>query len=156
MNDIVKFVHLLSIVVWLGMLLFFTFLAAPSIFKVLPREAAGAVVGDIFPKYWAVGYVAGALSLITLIIISYAEKGFPAARILILAVMTATTFYSGLSVGARAREIKAEIRVTEEAGKKEALRKDFLKVHFISSVLNIVVIALGLVLVFLTARGMRV
>ncbi|MCK5237718.1 MAG: DUF4149 domain-containing protein, partial [Deltaproteobacteria bacterium] len=64
--DIFKFVHLLSIVTWVGMLIFFSFVAAPSIFKVLPRESAGDVVGSIFPKYWLLGYLCGALSILSL------------------------------------------------------------------------------------------
>ena len=40
-------------VIWVGMIVFFTFFAAPSIFKALPRELAGEVIGHIFPKYWA-------------------------------------------------------------------------------------------------------
>jgi uncharacterized membrane protein len=151
---ILKFIHLLSIVIWIGALVFFSFLAAPSIFKVLPRETAGEVVGHIFPKYWITGYMASILALATLVIISFQQKGLPTARIGILVVMTLVTFYSGLVVGSKARAIKAEIKGTEEPSKKTELREKFKKVHAVSSVLNLVVIILGLVLVFLTSRVM--
>ncbi|HLC18716.1 MAG TPA: DUF4149 domain-containing protein [Thermodesulfobacteriota bacterium] len=155
LHDVVRFIHLLSIVLWVGSLVFFSFFAAPSIFKVLPREAAGDVVGDIFPKYWAVGYVSSVLALATLVMISLMEKNFPAVRVLILSVMTAVTFYSGLSVGTKARAIKAEMRAAEETSAKEELGKGFKKVHAISSALNVVIIVLGVALVFFTSRSMR-
>ncbi|MFQ5442331.1 MAG: DUF4149 domain-containing protein [Thermodesulfobacteriota bacterium] len=154
-NGIAKFIHLMSMVIWLGSLIFFSFFAAPSIFKALPREEAGTVVGHIFPKYWAIGYVSSSLALITLLIFSYTEKSFPALRVLLLAAMTAVTFYSGLSVGSRARAIKAEIKVTVDPEQKQLLRKKFKKVHIISSTLNLIIIAGGVVLVFLTSQGLR-
>jgi uncharacterized membrane protein len=74
MLNIFRFVLLLSVVVWVGGLIFFTFFVAPSIFKVLPRELAGELVSNIFPKYWALGYVAGLLSLASLLAISRVEE----------------------------------------------------------------------------------
>ncbi|GMR04696.1 MAG: DUF4149 domain-containing protein [Thermodesulfobacteriota bacterium] len=152
---IAKFIHLLSIVVWLGALVFFSFFAAPSIFKVLPREEAGTVVGAIFPKYWAIGYVSSSLAIIALLVVSYIEKSFPAIRLLLLAAMTVITFYSGLTVGARARTLKADIKATEDTEKKALFRKEFKKVHFVSSVLNMTVIAGGVVLIFFTSQALK-
>ena len=43
--QLIKFVHLLGITIWVGSLVFFTLIAAPSIFKNLPRETAGEVIG---------------------------------------------------------------------------------------------------------------
>ncbi len=149
MLEVLGFIHLLSIVVWLGMLIFFTFGAAPSIFKTLPKETAGDVVGSIFPKYWITGYVASVLATATLIAISSARMAWPGWRLPILIAMTVITFYSGLVVGVKARSIKAKIR--EGSDDRETLKHDFRKVHAVSAVLNITVIALGLILVFLTS-----
>jgi uncharacterized membrane protein len=147
--ETLKFIHLLSIVVWLGMLIFFTFIGAPAIFRELPRETAGQVVGRIFPKYWLTGYIASVLSLATLGAASFMQRAFPAWRILILIAMTVISFYSGLVVGKKARSLKA--RIKQGSDDKEALKRDFKKVHALSAVLNITVIALGLVLVWLIA-----
>jgi small-conductance mechanosensitive channel len=154
MLSLIKFIHLSSLVVWIGMIVFFSFFAAPSIFKVLPRETAGEVVGAIFPKYWIMGYISSVAALATLLVISYAEKTLPIARVLILAIMTVTTFYSGLVVGKRAVSIKAQIKAAEEPAEKESLRVVFKKVHEKSSRLNMAVLALGVLLVFLTAQGL--
>ncbi len=155
MLSLINFIHLSSLVVWIGMIVFFSFFAAPAIFKVLPRETAGEVVGEIFPKYWLVGYVSSVAALSTLITLSFVHKTFPFARLFILAFMTVTTFYSGLVVGKEAVGIKMKMRATEDPAEKESLRAEFKKVHSRSSLLNMTVLALGAVLVFLTARGLR-
>ena len=149
MLEVLKFIHLLSIVVWLGMLIFFTFLGAPSIFKTLPKETAGDVVGSIFPKYWITGYITSVLATATLIAISSMRMAWPGWRLPVLIAMTVISFYSGLVVGKKARSIKAKIR--EGSDDLEALKRDFRKIHAVSAILNITVITLGLVLVFLTS-----
>mgnify|MGYP001565406764 FL=1 len=152
----IRFIYLFSLVIWIGSILFFSFFAAPSIFKVLPRETAGEVVGDIFPKYWMIGYISGIVSILSVIIIYIKEKGNYTAIISVLAIMTILTFYSGMAVGQKARAIKAEIKITEDASKKEGLKKEFSTVHRKSAILNGIILALGIILIFLTASSMRV
>lgn len=148
---ILKFLHLLSLVVWIGGIIFFSLIAAPSIFKVLSRETAGDVVGDIFPKYWIMGYICSIMALLTLFIISAKENTLPKLRILILAIMLATTFYSGLVVGNKARQIKAQIRSMEDSPQRESLTERFKIIHRRSTILNGIVLLLGLTVIFLTA-----
>jgi hypothetical protein len=155
MVHIVKFIHLSSLVVWFGSIVFFSFIAAPSIFKVLPRETAGDVVGEIFPKYWLIGYVCSITALFTLTYMAVYEKMFPVLKISLLVFMTLLTFYSGLAVGGKAREIKAEIKRIEDTAKKESLRAEFKSLHLKSVILNIAVLILSIVFVFLTAYDMR-
>lgn len=151
-----RFIHLLSLVSWIGMISFFTFFAAPSIFKILPRELAGDVVGDIFPKYWVIGYISSIVAIASLAALGVMEKSLPVARIILLVVMTSVTFYSGLVVAKEAVRIKAESRVAENQAKKDELRGAFKKVHAVSASLNIFVFILGLVVLFLTSRGMTI
>ncbi|WP_115863832.1 DUF4149 domain-containing protein [Halorussus litoreus] len=47
--------------VWLGSIIFFSFVAAPTTFDVLGDDA-GQVVNAIFPKYYAFGGVLGAIA----------------------------------------------------------------------------------------------
>ncbi len=152
----VKFIHLFALVLWVGTLLFFSFIAAPAVFKTLSRESAGEVVGVIFPKYWILGYTSSILILVTLLILSSVEGVFPLTRVVIIAIMTVTTFYSGLVVGKKARAIKASIKATEDAGEIQALRKEFGRTHGVSAVLNLIVVVLGVVFVFLTAMNLHI
>lgn len=155
MLNFLRFVLLFCITVWMGMLIFFTFLAAPSIFKVLPRELAADLVANIFPKYWLVGYISGILSLIALLVISFIEKVFPAGRLFLISLMTAITFYSGLVVGMKAGEVRAEMKQARDPQTTAALKEDFKRLHFRSAALNISVILLGAGYIYLTARTLR-
>ncbi len=155
MLNIFRFALLLCIVVWVGGLVFFTFFVAPSVFKVLPRELAGALVADIFPKYWVMGYVAGVLSFASLLAVSFIEKAFPAARILLLAFMTGLTFYSGLVIAPEARSVQEELKSATGPAEIAGLKEEFRAIHLRSYSLNMAVMVSGVVFVFFTARGSR-
>ena len=152
---VIRFIHLISLVVWVGSIIFFSFFAAPSIFKSLPRETAGDVIGVIFPKYWMVGYICSIVLLVTLIAIAVDAKSLPTLKVGILVVMTALTFYSGLAVGGKARTIKAEIRSVEAVEQKEPLMKRFKVLHRRSMILNVVILLLGLFFIYLTSYSLR-
>ncbi|MDR4504807.1 MAG: DUF4149 domain-containing protein [Candidatus Scalindua sp.] len=152
----ITFIHLMSLVVWIGSMIFFSFFGAPSIFKILGRELAGDVIGDIFPKYWLIGYVCSTTALGSLIYLWRYGKSGITARIIILAVMMASTFYTGVSIGSNAGEIKAQMRTAEEGEKKEELRHRFSKIHRRSMVMNAIILILGIVTVFMTAYHVRI
>ncbi|MZH42488.1 MAG: DUF4149 domain-containing protein, partial [Nitrospinae bacterium] len=65
MSSLLNFIYLLSLVCWIGSIIFFSFFVAPVVFKTLEREKAGEIVGIIFPRYYMVGYVCGGLILLT-------------------------------------------------------------------------------------------
>lgn len=161
MVETFKFIHLASIVVWVGSIVFFSFFAAPSIFRSLSREEAGKLVGLIFPKYYMVGYVSGFLSITTLFYLGNMDGSIlPETRLAILVFMAIVTLYSGIFVGGKARRIKAEIQElkdsTEENNKEKlgGLRKEFGKTHRVSMILNVTVFLSSLVLVYLTAQSL--
>jgi len=152
---LIRFLHLLSLVAWLGGMIFFSFIAAPSIFKILPRETAGDVVGDIFPKYWMIGYICSITAVATIMILSFQEKAYPWARIGLLVLMTALVFYAGKVIGKNAMEVKVQIRATEDQTQKEALRFKFKAIHRNSMIMNVVILILGIVVILLTAYALR-
>jgi uncharacterized membrane protein len=142
---IIKFIHLLTMVIWFGGMIFFSFIAAPSIFKILPKTTAGDLVGDIFPKYYLIGYIASLILLGTLIWLGQRNFKPIAVPLIIMAIMTGLTYYSGMVVGAKARAIKTELHETQDEVKKEKLAKSFKKIHGISMMLNVSIIALSIV-----------
>lgn len=144
---IIKYIHLLTAVIWFGGMIFFSFIAAPSIFKVLPREMAGDVVGDIFPKYYIIGCVASLILLGTLYWIGRENFKTILIPLIIMGIMTGMTFYSGLVIGPKARSIKAEIRQISDETKKKELKKSFKKIHGVSMAFNITIIILSLIYV---------
>ena len=144
-----QFIHLLSLAVWIGSIVFFSFVAAPAIFKTLPRETAGDVVGRIFPQYYKLGYVCGIFALGTLPLISSGAM----ERAICLVLMTVVTFYSAFMMGPKIRRLKNELRETTE--NIEQKKRQFSKLHGISMGLNMLVLATGLILLFLTAAQFR-
>lgn len=153
---IVKFIHIMSLVVWIGGIIFFSFFAAPSIFKVLDRELAGDVVGNIFPKYWLIGYICSPIALGTLIFLAKYSTASVGIRIVLLSVMLITVFFTGLAIGSKAKKIKAEMRATEDVVKKEEIRKHFGKIHGISIMLNMAVLLMGIATIFITAYYIKI
>lgn len=51
--------------IWLGSIVFFSFVGAPTTFAVLDREHAASVVNAIFPKYYLFGIALGVVALAT-------------------------------------------------------------------------------------------
>jgi len=148
----IQFIYILSLAVWIGGIVFFSFFTAPAVFKTLDREKAGEVVGVIFPKYYALGYTCSVLSMAALLV---AGGGFPRLHFILLAAMAGCTFYSGLIVGPRAKHLKEQIKSQDDPQQKDALKSQFDKTHTLSVRLNGTVLVLGLGVLWLTAAGMN-
>lgn len=156
MIPILKSVHVLVLVLWIGGMAFMTFVAAPSVFKVLPREQAGDVVGDIFPKYFTLGYVYCLIAILTAVGVYLKEDYWNKPKLLVLGFMLILTFYDGLAVAPRAHAVRTEMKKVEEGEQKKALWDEFARLHTQSATINIIVLGLGLAVVITTAYFMRV
>ncbi|MDI3317363.1 MAG: DUF4149 domain-containing protein [Bacillota bacterium] len=73
-RTLAAFLYFGSIGVWLGSLLFFSFTAAPAIFRVLGTEGGGRVVGAIFPTY----YLHSALTAVIALAVLFVAPRWPA------------------------------------------------------------------------------
>ncbi len=150
----VRAVYLLALACWVGSIVFFSFVGAPSIFKALSREQAGDVVGVIFPKYYAMGTACGLLALACLLILSRGAK-IPWLGAGLLIMMLGANIYAHAVVQPQVRALKAEIRNAEaRAEVVEPARARFGRLHGFSMILNVVVLAGGVVLIIWTARSL--
>src|SRR5208337_2134602 len=116
------FLYLLSLVCWLGGMVFFAFFVAPVIFSRLPIAEAGKVVAGVFPRYYLLGYVAGIIAVVLAVyfaITSAETRGWWSAAAVLLAIALGLTFYAGLVVRPQVDRIRA---VTEEANPDPARR----------------------------------
>jgi|SRR5437868_5034237 len=89
-----RFLMLLSLVIWLGGIIFFAILA-PTTFSILPtRHLAGSVVGAMLSKLHWMGIVAGIVFLASSLIYSRLSTGearlFGARHILLYAMLVLT------------------------------------------------------------------
>lgn len=147
MRGVLRAIYLLSLTVWVGTLVFFSFAATPRIFAMLPRDEAARAVAALFPVYYATGWIAGGLALAaTLGLAALARTFGPAARwrAAILALMLAVSAYAGLVV-------LPEVRAARLAGDTAARDAG----HRLSVLLNLAVIlgGVGLVVLSSTERG---
>lgn len=151
MQTFLSFIYLLSLVSWIGSIIFFSFFAGPAIFKVLEREKAGELVGAIFPRYYAIAYTCGVLALLTLLL------GAPKPlnlRLGLLLVMMACTLVSGFVINPKARDLKMRRASAKEEKEREALDAEFKVWHGRSVGLNGTVLFVGLLLLWFTAGGL--
>ena len=136
----------LSIAFWVGGASLFTFILTPIIFKSFPRDQAGVIVGHLFPAYFRWGLACGLLALITRLIVRGKEG---AAATVILVIMLCLTSFQAFYIEPRAVALKKEIPSFESTPKDHPARKAFGKLHGISAVCNLSIIAGGIALVVL-------
>jgi hypothetical protein len=147
------FIYLLSIVCWLGGMVFFSLLTAPVIFRVLTREDAGKMVGAIFPRYYLLGYVAGAIGLVLAIYFTVVriERLWWGLSALALALALGLTIYAGAVVRPRIDSIHI---VAEEPNPDAAQKSEFDRLHRLSVALNGSVMVLNLLALLSSAAAL--
>ena len=150
--NFIHFVYILSLVGWVGGIVFFSFFTAPVIFKLLDREKAGEVVGVIFPKYYFLGYVCAVMTLFSLLV---STQEFFGPKQILLFIMIVGWFYAGLVVSPKSRNLKALRQSASSAEEKELYEVKFKKVHSLAVKLNGTVLLAGLGLLWFSAIGLK-
>lgn len=154
--SIVKFFMLLSLVVWVGGIIFFAFVVAPTVFRVLPtHQLAGNVVSrSLMLLHW-IGLTSGVVFVVTSMINSAVVTGSAqpfAARHLLVYLMIVLTLVSIFAVGVRMETLKKDMVTIDDVPKDDARRVEFNQLHVWSTRLEGTVLLMGLAVVFLTAR----
>ena len=149
MFSFLRYLLLLALVLWIGGIVFFSFIASPSIFKILPREQAGLVVGDIFPKYHLLGYASCLIALGCLVGLRQlgAVQSVRAAMI-VLVLMGGIQVTMGLVIGPKVIEARDAVKAAAPGPEKDRLEKKFRGLHGVSMILNLVLLILGLILLY--------
>ena len=146
-STLINFIYLLSLVCWVGSIIFFSFFVAPVVFKTLEQEKAGELVGIIFPRYYMIGYVCGVLVLVALLLTGPETAGLKWCA---WGIMMLGTVCAGLAVNPKARILKEKLRNAPETEKPD-LEARFKTLHSLSVKLNATVLFAGLWLLWLTA-----
>ncbi len=144
-----RFVYLLALAIWLGTMVFHSFVVAPTLFAALPQHAAGDAVSRLFPKYYLLGYACGAAcTLIPLVLWLSGRSPSAWGPIALLgASMWAATVFAGTVVHGKASALRQELRTGNEA-----VRPAFVRWHRVAVVLNLAVLATGVGVTVLVAR----
>ena len=151
-----RFLMLLSLVVWLGGITFFAFVLAPTVFSVLPtRELAGTVVNRTLPLLHWMGLVSGTVFLATSMGYSALTMGSAQAvapRHILVLVMLVLTLVSMFVVSSRMTALRAQMGPIDAVPHEDARRVEFNRLHQWSTRIEGSVYLIGLVVLYLTAR----
>ena len=151
-----RYLMLLSLMVWIGGLIFFAFVVAPSAFAVLPtRQLAGNVVGRSIDGLHWMAIVSGLVYLVASLLYSRLSTGAMhpfAARNVLIIVMLGLTLVSQFAVIPRMDALRSSMGVVDSVPLDNPARVAFDGLHIWSTRIESGVLLLGLALTYLTAQ----
>ena len=160
-----RFLMLLSLVVWLGGLIFFAFVLAPTAFSpgLLPtRHLAGSIVGRSLDRLHYIAIVSGIVFLITSMLYSWMALGNArplAARHVLIVLMLLLTVISQFAISPKMHAIRDEAGVIDggidDLPLDNPLRMEFNRLHMWSEKSEEAVLLLGLLALYTTAQALR-
>jgi uncharacterized membrane protein len=156
--SLVRYLMLLSLVVWIGGLIFFSFVLAPTVFAVLPtRQLAGSVVSrSLGIMHWMAltcGVVFAVTSMIDSRVVNGVAEPF-ALRNLIIYAMIILTLVGMFGIASRMLALREQMNPIDAVPLDDARRVEFNRLHHWSTRVEGTVLVLGLALLYLTARRM--
>jgi uncharacterized membrane protein len=137
----------LILALWVGGMAIFTFIVTPVIFRSYPRDQAGEIVGRLFPGYFLYNLLLAALVLILFFIVANDQSKFT-YRLTLVCVVTAVliNLFIVFKLHPDAVRVKQQVTSFERESPDSPARKQFRKLHGISAVLNLALLAEGIVL----------
>jgi hypothetical protein len=153
--SLVRFLMMLSLVIWLGGLIFFAFVLAPTVFSVLPtRNLAGMVVSRSLAMLHWIGLFCGIAYLVFSMLLarlSGASQPFGVRQALVV-LMIALVLISQFAIAGRMNELRAQMGVIDNVAPDDARRVEFNRLHGWSTRAEGAILLLGLAVLFLTTR----
>lgn len=153
-----RFLMLLSLVVWIGGVIFLAFVEAPTAFRpgLLPsRHLAGSVVGNSLTILHWMGLISGIVFLASSIAYNQITRGTTdafALRHILIMLMLLLTAYSQFGITPRMVALRSSFVEIDKVPLDDPGRVEFDKLHNWSEKLEGGVLLMGLVVVYLTAR----
>ena len=153
-----RFLMLISLVVWIGGLVFFAFVLAPTAFQVLPNtHLAGNLVGRALGKLHWIAIVSGVVFLLTSLAYSRVTSGTAhvlAWRHILICAMLALTLFSQFWIIPRMDTLRAQVSDFATAPLDNPLRIQFDALHVWSTRVEGAVLLLGLVALYVSASAL--
>jgi hypothetical protein len=149
--SLLRFFMLLALIVWIGGIIFFAFVLAPTLFGVLPTtKMAGDVVNATLTKLHWMGLVSGMVFLIASLLYNWQKyvqlRPFALSHVFVV-LMLAFTMLSQFGITPRMRELRSSPAMMDPVG-----RAEFDSLHVWSTYLEGGALLLGIGIVGLTAR----
>jgi len=145
---------LLSLIVWLGGLIFFV-VTAPTLFSVLPtRHLAGSVVNRSLGNLHWMAIGSGLVFLASSMVHArFSGTRSVGARQVLLILMLALTLVSQFGIMPRMASLRASMGEIDSVPQSDPARQQFDMLHEWSTRVEGTVLLLGLVVVYLTAAS---
>ncbi len=154
--SILRFLLFLSLTVWIGGIIFLSFVEAPTAFHVLPsRHMAGTVVGHSLGILHWMGLFAGVVFLGSSLLLSSLTTGSAqplAARHVLIFLMLLLTVVSQFGISPKMAALRAQFGDIDTVPATDPGRVQFDALHVWSVRLEVAVLALGIGALFCTAR----
>jgi uncharacterized membrane protein len=156
-----RFFMLLSLVIWLGGLIFLAFVEAPIVFSpgLLPtRHMAGSIVGRSLDLLHYMAIASGIIFLVTSMFYSRLASGNLkplAARHVLIVLMLLLTVVSQFAISPKMHAIRNEVGVIDNVPLDNPQRREFDRLHVWSEKFEEAVLLLGLVALYTTAQALR-
>lgn len=145
-----RFLMLLSLVAWIGGIIFFAFVVAPALFTVIPSQhLAGLVVArSLIALHW-IGIVSAIIFVVSATVASHG-----AAKSLLVGIMLTLTLILQFGIVRRMETLRASVPNADISAlpPKDSTRAQFDRLHAYSTKLEGSVLLLGLITIFLVAR----
>ncbi len=157
--SLLRFLMLLSLVAWIGGLIFFAFVLAPTVFApgVLPNtHLAGNIVGRALSKLHWIAIVSGIVFLASSLMYSRLTEGTEhafAARHVLICLMLGLTLLSQFWIIPRMDTLRAQVTDFATVPLDNPARAEFDSLHAWSTRVESAVLLLGLVVIYLTASA---
>jgi uncharacterized membrane protein len=154
-----RFLMLLSLVAWIGGLIFFAFVLAPTVFApgMLPNtHLAGNIVGRSLAKLHWIAIVSGAIFLTSSLLYSRLNDGTAhafALRHILICGMLGLTLLSQFWIIPRMDTLRATVTDFATVAVDNPARAEFDALHAWSTRVESAVLLLGLVAIYVTASA---
>lgn len=153
---LLRFFMWLSLIVWLGGIIFFAVLA-PNVFAVVPtHQMAGNVVGRLLKILHWMGIVSGVVFLASSMLYSRFTTGNAnafALRHILLYLMLLLTSISQFGVAKKMADLRTTMGDIDAIPVTDPLRVQFNALHVWSTRLEMGVLIMGLVVVYINSRS---
>lgn len=142
--------ELLGLGIWVGAILFFSAVAAPTAFRSLDSENAGIYIRAVFPRYYLFGLVVGGFTIGIGIVFRFLSANWGGLSLLTLGlvgVMWVTTAYAHFALRPQIEVLReARARASQGTPEYESANEQFRANHLLSVVLNFFVFFVGVIL----------
>lgn len=150
MGQTLSFFYTLILSLWTGGMAIFTFIVTPAIFRSYGRDQAGEIVGRLFPGYFLYLLVLSALALLLFFLLGADRSGRSfRASLFLLVIAVIVNAYVFFSLHPKTVAVKQQVVSFEAAAPDSPARKEFRKLHALSAVLNLALLADGVALLAL-------